>query len=417
MQGLEPPGGACDPAAQRAAVKLDAMAGEDLRLPVQRQVPCKFCGHNMGHQRRADHATRHHPGRCRSLNDALLAVPAGILRTDRADDTRPRGHDIQRFADILADAHPQGATAGIACVFGFDDDLDAGQMPRQCPHVACRRARRGGLWRVQHLWRRRGVIICSCRHIRQVPETEGSLRGIKRRKLLGFGAEDHDPQQGGIDAQLCILGLKGLHEPRQTGRISWDQSAFSLHGKLYHAVDKTQTNTDSSGNIYWPFDSWASSLRPIQAGQEQPELLARQPHRTIPGSRPGEPATLKPLRGQNHATAIPKDQSQPVGAARSEDEDITAIRVGCERAGDDRYQSVDAAPEVDRRRGDDDFYATCRQDHGARNAATSAVTTTGSTGPVGTSGPLRSRARSGRRPCCPALPGAAPRRAAELPPR
>ena len=144
MQGLEPPGGACDPAAQRAAVKLDAMAGEDLRLPVQRQVPCKFCGHNMGHQRRADHATRHHPGRCRSLNDALLAVPAGILRTDRADDTRPRGHDIQRFADILADAHPQGATAGIACVFGFDDDLDAGQMPRQCPHVACRRARRGG---------------------------------------------------------------------------------------------------------------------------------------------------------------------------------------------------------------------------------------------------------------------------------
>lgn len=65
-----------------------------------------------------------------------------------------------------------------------------------------------------------GVIICSCRHIRQVPEIEGSLRGIKRRKLLGFGAEDHDPQQGGIDAQLCILGLKGLHEPRQTGRTS-----------------------------------------------------------------------------------------------------------------------------------------------------------------------------------------------------
>ena len=48
-----------------------------------------------------------------------------------ADDTQPRGHDVQRFADILADAHPQGATAGIACVFGFDDDLDAGQMPRQ----------------------------------------------------------------------------------------------------------------------------------------------------------------------------------------------------------------------------------------------------------------------------------------------
>src|SRR5690606_14307320 len=79
--------------------------------------------------------------------------------------------------------------------------------------------------------------------------------------------------------------------------------------------------------------------------------------------------------------------SQPVGAARSEDEDITAIRVGCERAGDDRYQSVDAAPEVDRRRGDDDFYATCRQDHGARNAATSAGTTTGATGPVRTMRP------------------------------
>ena len=38
MHGPEQEGGAPDPVGQRRAVEADALAGEDLRLPVQRKV-------------------------------------------------------------------------------------------------------------------------------------------------------------------------------------------------------------------------------------------------------------------------------------------------------------------------------------------------------------------------------------------
>lgn len=42
MKALEPPAGAADPVGQSGPVDLDALAGEDLALPVERQVIAVF---------------------------------------------------------------------------------------------------------------------------------------------------------------------------------------------------------------------------------------------------------------------------------------------------------------------------------------------------------------------------------------
>ena len=81
LQRLQPPAGAADPVRQGRAVELDAVAGEDLALAVERQVVAVLADQHMGQQARARHALGDRPLRCRRLVDrpagpAAVAGPA-----------------------------------------------------------------------------------------------------------------------------------------------------------------------------------------------------------------------------------------------------------------------------------------------------------------------------------------------------
>ena len=67
MQRLQPPAGAADPAGQRRTRKIDAMAGEDLRLPIERRVIAIFADQHLGEQRRRRQAAGDWPFRGRRL--------------------------------------------------------------------------------------------------------------------------------------------------------------------------------------------------------------------------------------------------------------------------------------------------------------------------------------------------------------
>jgi hypothetical protein len=61
MQFLKPPTGTADPSGQRRTREIDAVAGEDLRLPIKRRVIAVFADQHLGEQRRRRQAAGDHP--------------------------------------------------------------------------------------------------------------------------------------------------------------------------------------------------------------------------------------------------------------------------------------------------------------------------------------------------------------------
>src|SRR5258707_11346480 len=102
LQRLQPPASAADPVCQGRAIDLDTLPGEDLALPVKRQVIAVFGAQDM----------REKTGSGEALGDRTLwggrlvdgpAGPAAIARPADADDPKPRRHVVQHLADGLAD--------------------------------------------------------------------------------------------------------------------------------------------------------------------------------------------------------------------------------------------------------------------------------------------------------------------------
>jgi hypothetical protein len=74
-----------DPIRHRRAVEVDAVAGIDRGLAVERQVVGVLGDEHMGEQRRARLATRDRQRRCRGLADGVAAL-AGKLGADMTND-------------------------------------------------------------------------------------------------------------------------------------------------------------------------------------------------------------------------------------------------------------------------------------------------------------------------------------------
>ena len=85
LQRLKPPAGAADPVGKGRAVDLDALPGEDLALPVERQVIAVFGDQDVGEQGGGRQALGDRPLRSRRLVDGP-AGPAAIARPADADD-------------------------------------------------------------------------------------------------------------------------------------------------------------------------------------------------------------------------------------------------------------------------------------------------------------------------------------------
>jgi hypothetical protein len=119
---------------QRGVVEVDALAGVDLGLAIQRQMIGILQLGNGGFRRQP---TLDQPRWRRGLHDAILACAASVFRPDRDQHPEPRRHDIQPFALVFA------AAADIV----IDGGLNPRQMRRQraaigppLPVPACRAA-------------------------------------------------------------------------------------------------------------------------------------------------------------------------------------------------------------------------------------------------------------------------------------
>jgi len=84
IKALEPACGTLHPAGERRAIELDALARQDLHLPIQRQIPGELRHHHVGHERRRSHAALDQSRQHLRLHHAIGAAAAGVFGTDRA---------------------------------------------------------------------------------------------------------------------------------------------------------------------------------------------------------------------------------------------------------------------------------------------------------------------------------------------
>ncbi len=139
IQRLQPPAGASDPVAQSGTIQLHALAGEDLRLAIQRKVVGKFADQHLRQQRLGRQAAVNRPLRRGRLRHAAFAAAAAIARAANHPHPKLRGDDIQHFGAVFADLMQGRAAARAGLVGDIDHDLDPRQMRRQRSAIALRR--------------------------------------------------------------------------------------------------------------------------------------------------------------------------------------------------------------------------------------------------------------------------------------
>ena len=133
-------GHADHPAGQGAPRDVQAQAGELVFLAIQRERVGVLGHGHMGEQSRGDDALgdylrRHGRGDDRRpVGFHAFAGPAGILWPDMADDLDLGRHDVELFADFLADAdQARAAGASFLRFRQVVDDFHPGQIGRDGP--------------------------------------------------------------------------------------------------------------------------------------------------------------------------------------------------------------------------------------------------------------------------------------------
>src|SRR5215510_809524 len=91
------------PVRHGGAADLDAVAGIDALLAIERQAVGIFGDSHMRDQRLARHAGLDEMRGSRRLADAFLALRAAIFGTAGDDDAELRRRHVEPFGDVLAD--------------------------------------------------------------------------------------------------------------------------------------------------------------------------------------------------------------------------------------------------------------------------------------------------------------------------
>ena len=123
---------AAHPATHGGCSQHDFFACIDLALPIQRAVVSVFAHHYVGNQTSTGHATINRTARCRCLGHRV-ALGAGKLRTDVADDLETAGLVVQHFGHVLPNLlqpRAAGAAFAIGCA-GAVNHIFAGEVRRQ----------------------------------------------------------------------------------------------------------------------------------------------------------------------------------------------------------------------------------------------------------------------------------------------
>ena len=106
------PAGATHPVAKRGTIQRHALAREDLRLAIQRQVVSEFVHQHMRQQRLGGHAAIDRPLARGRLHDGLFAGPAAISRPADQPDPKLRWNIVQHLCPVLADLVQRAAATG-----------------------------------------------------------------------------------------------------------------------------------------------------------------------------------------------------------------------------------------------------------------------------------------------------------------
>jgi hypothetical protein len=127
VQRLEPQAGAADPSGEGRPRKIDAVAGEDLRLSIEWCVIAIFADQHLGQQRWCRQAAGDHPLWSWRLHHCL-AGPACVFGASGADYAQLRGNPVQHLAHALADDMQRAATAVAGDVADIEPHILARQM-------------------------------------------------------------------------------------------------------------------------------------------------------------------------------------------------------------------------------------------------------------------------------------------------
>ena len=141
VQRAQQEGGAAGPVREGRAVEVDALAGVDLGLAIERQVIGVLGDHDVGDRRLGRQAALDQARRRRRLDHHVLAGAAGVLGPAHHQHPELGRDDVQPFGDVLADQVQRARAARAGLVLDVDDALDPRQMRRQRAAVGAPLAR------------------------------------------------------------------------------------------------------------------------------------------------------------------------------------------------------------------------------------------------------------------------------------
>jgi hypothetical protein len=235
LQRLQPPDCSANPVGKRRAVELNAMAGEDLALPIKRKVIAVFGDQDMSQEPRRGQALGN-----RALGGRrLVNGPAGataVAGAADADDPQPSGHMIEHLADGLADQVQGAAAAGAGVLLDIEPPVLAGQVFRQAWSIDLR----PGFGGVLHTRRKPGLSPCQIG--REVFKAELQLLVVEPlgtpAKLAALQLLHDQPQP--IDLRLRLgerraLGRKPAYHPLQRLHIVRQCRKIDLHAPQIYA--------------------------------------------------------------------------------------------------------------------------------------------------------------------------------------
>src|SRR5262245_16547366 len=234
---------------------MDALAGQNLHLPIQRQIPGELRDHHVGHQRRRGHAALDQARQYLRLDHAIGAAAAAIFVTASAPHPQGRRDHVQHLADVLADLVKLALAAPAGRRIGLQHLLAARQVFGQRADVAPRLLARPARW----LHGRRIVVRSHSRHGAglQIAQLERELLGDERRQSLRAPPEDHLLERLHRDAQLLVLGVECEHHLGQSCAVGRERFRANRHEQTIHArilcSSKIRTSHPTSAGCFTGF--------------------------------------------------------------------------------------------------------------------------------------------------------------------
>ena len=381
---LQVEGGTAHPVAERAAVKLDALALVDVGLTVERKMITKFADDHLGDQGLRRQASGNHVfGRMR-LGHGTGAVPAGIARAAGHQHPELGRNDVETLGDILSDLRHLAAATGAERALWLDHPLDPRQMRRQVATVSL--ARR--LLRTRRLALQRGFRLLPGSGQHTLGDGQLLERQVElvRRELLGAGGKllalhlAHDL----LEPFLCLFGFGksgfGLGQLRlQPGILSDERDV--VHGQN-HTCSRALREPEPAARVILP--QLAGALRalhgsgphhaPIKPLEEGCELRGRHAQHAVPNLRPDESRRLQTFVHQHQSGPVPDQNLDPVCPLRPEHKGRAAEWIKSKDLLGDRYKAVMAFSKVYWLESYEDLEKALRHHHSAEAFRTARIT-------------------------------------------